>query len=58
MPRLLFHSKNEYSRMKSLLELHGCRTGNQEGPGCYDLGRVLVLFKNARFVRVNGKDQT
>ena len=36
----------------------GVEPGNQEGPGCQDLGRVLVLIKNTRFVRDNRTNQT
>ena len=32
--------------------------GNQEGPDCWDLGRVLVLIQNTRFVWINGTNQT
>jgi len=36
----------------------GVEPGNQEGPGCSDLGRVLLLLiKNTRFVRDNGTSQ-
>ena len=36
----------------------GVEPGNQEGPSCQVLGRVLVLIKNTRFVRDNGTNQT
>jgi len=36
----------------------GVEPGNQEGPGCWDLGRVLVQIKNTRFVRDNDTNQT
>jgi len=36
----------------------GVEPGKQEGPGCWDLGRVLVPIKNTRFVRDNGTNQT
>ena len=35
----------------------GVEPSNQEGPGCQDLGRVLVLIKNTWFVRDNGTNQ-
>jgi len=36
----------------------GVEPGNQEGPSCWDLGRVLVRIKSTRFVRDNGTNQT
>ena len=47
---------NETARKASWNNL-GVEPGNQEGPGCWDLGRVLVLIKNTRFVRDNGKQK-
>ena len=52
-------------RTTTFFEPSGCRTqqpwnlagvepGNHEGPGCWDLGRVLVLIKMTRFVGRNG----
>jgi len=36
----------------------GVEPGNQEGPGCWDLRRVLVRIQKTPFVRYNGTNQT
>jgi len=47
-----------YTALKSSWNLAGVEPGDQEGPGCEDLGRVLVLIEMPRFVRDDGTNQT
>jgi len=56
-PMSLRHPVRETARKASWNHM-GVEPGSQEGLGCYDLGRVLVLIKNTRFVRDNGTNQT
>ena len=53
-----FGASTLYAALKHSWNAAGVEPGDQEGPGCEDLGRVLVLIEMPRFVRDDGTNQT